>query len=129
MFILMYLMIVFVAFFNLLTLINSIYTSVITRKREFGVLKSIGMTKEQIIRYLRFEGIFYIGYIIIIGIPVGIVLSRAFTKTVEVETSYRFAYWSLIIIAVYYFIIRCITKISARRMERNSVVECIREVG
>ena len=39
--------------------VNSILTSVITRKKEFAMLQSIGMTGKQLKRMLSFEGLYY----------------------------------------------------------------------
>lgn len=55
---------------------NTIIISIITRKREFGILQAIGMTNKQLNHMLQVEGlIFTIGTIIIsliIGMPLGI---------------------------------------------------------
>ena len=39
--------------------VNSVLTSVITRKKEFAMLQSIGMTGKPLKRMLSFEGLYY----------------------------------------------------------------------
>lgn len=44
---------------GILNFINSILTSILTRRKEFAVLQSIGMTKRQLMIMLRLEGCYY----------------------------------------------------------------------
>ena len=54
---------------------NTITTNMNLRKKEFAMLKSIGMTKKEFNRMIRLESIFYGVKSLIIGIPIGIALS------------------------------------------------------
>ncbi len=49
---------VFIILFSFINLINTVITSVVSRKREMAVLQSIGMSKKQINKMLIFENIY-----------------------------------------------------------------------
>ncbi|MCX4273871.1 MAG: ABC transporter permease [Acetatifactor sp.] len=51
--------------------VNSVLTSVITRKKEFAMLQSIGMTGRQLKRMLSFEGLYYAMGTIITSLVLG----------------------------------------------------------
>ena len=68
---------------------NTITTNMNLRKKEFAMLKSIGMTKKEFNRMIRLESIFYGVKSLIIGIPIGIALSygmyKVFKNSMEME--------------------------------------------
>lgn len=61
-----------IALIGILNFINSMVTSIISRKKEFAMLQSIAMTGKQLYRLLIFEGLYYglftIGIVSTIGI-------------------------------------------------------------
>ena len=62
---------------------NTITTNMNLRRKEFAMLKSIGMTKKEFNRMIRLESIFYGIKSLIIGIPIGILLSYGIYKMFE----------------------------------------------
>lgn len=64
-----------VALIGMLNFINAIVTGIISRRREFAMLQSIGMTNRQLLKTLVFEGISYIAISGIIGFLLGGLLS------------------------------------------------------
>ena len=50
---------VIVGMIGVLNFLNAMITSIMTRKREFAMLRSIGMTEEQLKKMLVYEGIWY----------------------------------------------------------------------
>lgn len=62
---------------------NTITTNMNLRKKEFAMLKSVGMTKKEFNRMIRLESIFYGLKSLIIGIPIGTLLSYAIYKGFE----------------------------------------------
>ena len=66
-----------IAFMNMA---NTMIMSIITRKRELGVLQAIGMTNRQMNRMLRSEGILFtlgsVGVSLVVGMPAGYALFR-----------------------------------------------------
>ena len=62
---------------GILNFINSMFTSIWTRKREFAMLQSIGMTSKQLNHMLCFEGLYYAIYTIVLSLILGIAFSKA----------------------------------------------------
>ena len=50
---------VVIALVGVLNFVNSMVTAIVSRKREFAVIQSVGMTKKQLCRMLAYEGLFY----------------------------------------------------------------------
>ena len=48
-----------IALGGVLNFINSMVTAILSRRKEFAVMQSIGMTKKQLRRLLVFEGLYY----------------------------------------------------------------------
>lgn len=122
-----------ISLIGLFMLINIICTSIISRKREFGMLRAIGMTKQQFNKSLLLEGNILIFFVTIISLPVGYIITKLgfeyFTSLPEnSEFTFNFPFWSLIVIPIYYIIIRFIIKMSMKRMDKESVVDLIRHI-
>lgn len=60
---------------GVINIINTMLTSIFARKVEFAMLESIGMTKKQLKKMILFEGIYYIGSISILIIPLGFIVA------------------------------------------------------
>lgn len=108
---------------------NTITTNMNLRKKEFAMLKSIGMTKKEFNRMIRLESIFYGLKSLIIGIPIGIILSygmyTVFRNNMEME--YVLPYKSIVISIVFVaVIIGIIMKYSMSKINKQNVIETIR---
>ncbi|GKX31295.1 hypothetical protein SH1V18_37750 [Vallitalea longa] len=130
---LMYGLVAIIAAISLFMMINIIYTSIINRKKDFGVLRAVGMTKRQFKKYLVFEGNILIFFITIIGVPIGYVISKlGFDNFARLPENsgfvFEFPYWTIIIIPIYYIIIRIIIKMSINKMDKESVGDLIRYI-
>ena len=72
-----------IALAGILNFINSMVTAIISRKKEFAVIQSVGMTKRQLKQMLTFEGLYYAGIPLVLSyllsIPVIGILLRAMT--------------------------------------------------
>ena len=108
---------------------NTITTNMNLRKKEFAMLKSIGMTKKEFNRMIRLESIFYGLKSLIVGIPIGIILSYGmytiFRNNMEMEyvLPYKSIVISIIFVAV---IIGIIMKYSMSKINKQNVIETIR---
>lgn len=108
---------------------NTITTNMNLRKKEFAMLKSIGMTKKEFNRMIRLESIFYGLKSLIIGIPIGIILSygmyTVFRNNMEME--YILPYKSIVISIVFVaVIIGIIMKYSMSKINKQNVIETIK---
>lgn len=62
---------IIIALVGVLNFINSMVTAIITRKREFAMIQSIGMTKRQLRKMLMFEGLYYAGMTLLASYVLG----------------------------------------------------------
>ena len=118
-----------IALVGILNYINSMVTAIISRKKEFAMIQSVGMTKRQLRRMLTFEGLYYVG----ITLAVSYVLS-ALTVGVIVRAlvadgfaTFRFTLMPLagctpILIALAFLL----PYLCFKNLERQSVVERLR---
>lgn len=111
--------------------VNSVLTSIITRKKEFAMLQSIGMTGKQLKRMLSFEGLYYaVGTIltsVILGVLSSVVIVRGISNGIWFFT-YRFVMWPMLVI--YPFLILLTVAIPAllcRQIARASIIERLRQ--
>lgn len=108
---------------------NTITTNMNLRKKEFAMLKSIGMTKKEFNRMIRLESIFYGVKSLVIGIPIGLVLSygmyNVFKNSMEMDyvLPYKAIAVAVIFVAV---IIGIIMKYSMSKINKQNIIETIR---
>lgn len=108
---------------------NTITTNMILRSKEFAMLKSVGMTTKEFNRMIKLESILYGLKSLIIGIPIGTLLSYAIYKATSIDTDFGYTLpWQAIIISfVFVFIIVGLTmKYSLNKINKQNIVETIR---
>lgn len=54
-----YSLVIIIGVIGFMNLINTMITSIITRKRELGMLQAIGLSNKQLVKMLQIEGLFY----------------------------------------------------------------------
>lgn len=122
---------IIIGFIGIANFVNSVLTSIITRRKEFAMLQSIGMTGKQLKRMLSYEGLYYaIGTIfssVILGIIFSTVIVRGITSGLWFFT-YKFVVWPMLI--VYPFLIILTVAIPAalyRQITKVSIIERLRQ--
>ena len=108
---------------------NTITTNMNLRKKEFAMLKSIGMTKKEFNRMIRLESIFYGVKSLVIGIPIGLVLSygmyNVFRNSMEIE--YVLPYKSIVVAVIFVaIVIGIIMRYSMSKINKQNIIETIR---
>ena len=108
---------------------NTITTNMNLRKKEFAMLKSIGMTKKEFNRMIRLESIFYGVKSLIIGIPIGLLLSygmyNVFRNSMEME--YVLPYKSIVVAVIFVaVVIGIIMRYSMSKINKQNIIETIR---
>lgn len=92
-----------IGFIGIMNFINCMLTGIITRKREFAMMQSIGMTKKQLISMLSIEGFYYAMMTIIFSLSfstiVSLLIIRNFSKQIWFM-SYNFTVLPIIICAL-----------------------------
>ena len=100
------------------------------RSREFAMLKSIGMTKKEFNRMIRLESLFYGTKSLIIGIPIGTLISYLIFKVLggsALIIKYTLPFKGIIIsIFVVFILIFVIMKYSMNKISKQNTIETIR---
>ena len=129
--ILMYGFIGLVTLIGVTSVFNTISTSMALRKREFAVLRSIGLTKKGFNKILFFESLFFGLKSLIYAIPtsIGITLIIHYALSDMMSTSGVILPWKAIIIAIVsVFVIVLLTMMySTSKIKKHNIIEQIRE--
>lgn len=108
---------------------NTITTNIALRAREFAMLKSIGMTSKEFNHMVRLESLMYAGKALVIGIPIGLVLSYAFYQSIANSIDFGWIIpWMAILISVVAvgLLISVIMRYSVKQVEKQNIIETIR---
>ena len=108
---------------------NTITTNMILRSKEFAMLKSIGMTKKEFNRMIILESIMYGTKSLLIGIPLGLLLSYAIYRSYaqSIEFGFTIPTVPILISIVFVFIIVGLTmRYSLNKINKQNIVETIR---
>ncbi len=120
-----------IALIGSLNFVNAIITGIISRKREFAMLQSIGMTDEQLRKTLVCEGGAYIVIAGGISLIVGSVLSYLIVNALNhmiLFFEYRFQIWSFVIMIPILMLVAVLAPVAAyQNLHRKSIVERLRD--
>lgn len=119
-----------IALIGVTNIFNTINTNISLRTGEFAILKSIGMTRKEFNKLINLESIFYSTKSLLIGIPIGVVLSyliyMAFNQggtTFTFELPYQGIIISILAVFVLVFFIM---NYSVRKVNKQNIIESIR---
>ncbi len=126
------LMCLIIGIVGVLNFLNAMLTGMITRKREFAVLQSIGMTGRQLQSMLIWEGMYYAmgavglaGILCIVLVPL---VSGVFQSAFWFFT-YRFTILPIVCVAPVFGLLGVVTPLLMyRRIAKFSIVERLREI-
>ena len=120
-----------IALIGILNFTNAMITEVISRKREFAMLQSIGMTGSQLRKTLIFEGVSYIAVSGAVSFVLGSVLSWIILKAMNnmiLFFEYRFQILPFVIIMPVLVCSSVLVPVLAwRRIGKRSIVERLRD--
>ncbi len=127
----MYGFIAVVTLIGVTNIFNTITTNIQLRAKEFAMLKSIGMTDDEFNRMIRLETFFYTFRALIIGLPIGIIISfGAHTMLSEggLNLSYELPLVPMLIaIVIVTALIAFIMRYSVRQVSKQNIIETIRQ--
>lgn len=119
-----------IALIGITNIFNTITTSMNLRRREFAILKCIGMTTKEFNKMIRLESIMYGMKSLVIGIPLGLILSVIIHKALmngEFVISFTPPYLAIILAVVFVFaLIIIIMKYSLSKINKQNTIETIR---
>ncbi|GAA0862393.1 ABC transporter permease [Paraclostridium tenue] len=126
-----YALVVIIGIIGFMNLINSMITSIITRKKELGMLQAIGLTDKQLVKMLNIEAMFYIGTMILssltLGTGIGYIAVYAFRKTGASYATYTFPLNQILIMVFSVFIAQLLlTYFISKNFNKESLIDRIR---
>lgn len=124
----MYSLITVVACVGITNMINIVSANMNLRRREFAVLKSIGMTSKEFHRMILLESIFYSRAALVIGIPCGVGLSYVmYGYSFQDYIPYHIPYAEICISAFLVFLLTIgIMRYEIAKFSKESIIETIR---
>lgn len=122
---------IFVGLIAMMNFVNSVITGILTRKREFAMLKSVGMERQQLLKILYWESAYYLLYAYVLAAIAGTFMSYCQIRPFAAEMtwlSYQFTLMPLAVslppLAILAFLV---PNLVYRRSSKESVVELLRE--
>lgn len=116
---------------GILNFVNSMLTSIITRRQEFAMLQSIGMTNQQLRRMLIMEGLYYTAGAGMTALVLSILFSAAIIPVIASNLwffSYKFTLLPLVVTIPILLIIGVVLPtIVLKTVTKQSIVERLRE--
>lgn len=128
----LYLLLVLIAIIGFISLINTMITSIVTRKKELGILQAIGLSDRQLVRMLAGEGLVFTAGTLLISLTLGNAAGYALFLWAKKE--------HIMSISLYHYPLRetigltlvlvvgqlLITLLIRKKMEKESLIERIR---
>ncbi|MCM1566709.1 MAG: FtsX-like permease family protein [Dehalobacter sp. 4CP] len=116
---------------GILNFVNAILTSILTRRKEFAMLQSIGMTRKQLRRMLMFEGFYYTFGTCILSFVFttlfSLLIVKAFCRLLWFF-SYHFILWPVLSVLPFLLVLGVmIPLVSYALTDKQSIVERLRE--
>lgn len=118
-----------IALIGVTNIFNTISTNVALRRREFAMLKSVGLTPAGFSRMLNYECIFYGVKALLYGLPVGLAVSYWLYYSISNVFSFHFTLpWREIIVCIVsVFVIVFLTMLhSSSKMKKENIIDALK---
>lgn len=122
--------IILISLIAIANIINTISTSITLRTKEFGMLRSVGMTPKGFNKMVNYESIFYgiksLGY----GLPISILIMYGMYRSLHYTFSYQFElpWMSILFVIFMIFLIVGITMFySTRKIKKQNIIESLKQ--
>ena len=115
----------------LVNVINTISTNMELRRKEFAMLRSVGMAEKQFNRMIRLESIFYGLAAAVIGIPISVVLIHLLHYNL-MSGSFLFSFdmpWMMILggSLILILMVMAMMNYATHKIRRESIIETLKE--
>lgn len=127
-----YLLLSLIAVIGFISLINTMITSIVTRKKELGILQALGLSDRQLVRMLSGEGLVFTAGTLLISLTLGNFFGYLFYKWAKQGhvmsiSRYHYPLWESISLALVLLIGQLlITLLISQKMKKESLIERIR---
>lgn len=119
-----------ITFISLANIMNTISTGLQLRKREFAMLRSMGMTEKGFYRMINYESIFYGLKALLYGIPLSIGLNYLMYKGMMQSMDFSFElpllHYGIAILGIF-IIVTFVMYYAGSKIKKGSIVEAIKQ--
>jgi len=115
---------------SIANIFNTISTSISLRKREFAMLKSVGMTPKGFDKMINYESIFYGLKALLYGLPISVIVMYLIYRALQGTFEYGFTlpWMSIIQVVVAIFLIVSITMLySIRKIRKENIIDSLKQ--
>ncbi|UVI30277.1 ABC transporter permease [Paenibacillus spongiae] len=122
--------IVLISAISIANIFNTVSTGVSLRKREFAMLKSVGMTPKGFAKMMNYESIFYGVKSLLFGLPVSFVVMVLIYRAFANKFSYGFALpWMSIlsVIAAVFVIVGSAMLYSGAKVKGENIIDALKQ--
>ncbi|MGG1688254.1 ABC transporter permease [Pseudalkalibacillus sp. NRS-1564] len=119
-----------ISLISIANIFNTISTSISLRKREFAMLKSVGMTPKGFSKMMNYESIFYGMKAILYGIPISIAIMFLMYLSFRSTFVYGFTLpWMslLFVIIAIFIIVGSAMFYSIKKLDKNNIVDTLKQ--
>ncbi len=122
--------IVLITAISIANIFNTISTGISLRKREFAMLKSVGMTPKSFNRMINYESIFYGIKSLLYGLPISVgvmyLIYRSLMNTFSYEFSLPWASIGYVIIAVFVMVGSAMLY-STKKVKKENIIDALKQ--
>lgn len=109
---------------------NTISTGIALRKREFAMLKSVGMTPKSFNKMINYESLFYGIKALSYGLPISFAAMYLIHKTLMIKFSFGFEVpWSSVLIAIVavFVIVGAAMIYSSKKVKKENIIDVLKQ--
>ncbi|MDO4481165.1 MAG: FtsX-like permease family protein [Bacillota bacterium] len=122
---------VIVGMVGVLNYFNAVFTGITSRKREFAILRSVGMTGRQLKRMLIYEGLLYAAGSIVLALCICAAVTPLMAGSLDKVMwffTFRFTIMPIIVLSPVFILLGCLIPLAVYRIEsKSTIVERLRE--
>ena len=122
---------VVIALVGVLNFVNSMVTAIVSLKREFAMIQSVGMTKRQLRTMLTLEGLSYAGITLLLSYLLSAVVVGVLVRAMTADGFYTFQFTLfplLLCTPILLVFAWLIPVLCFRNLEKQSIVERLRAI-
>lgn len=122
--------IVLITAISMANIFNTISTSLALRKREFAMLRSVGMTPQSFNKMINYESTFYGIKSLSYGLPLSIIVMYLIHRSLMNSFSYEFALpWHsfVYVIAAVFVIVTSAMLYSSAKIKKENIIDALRQ--
>jgi putative ABC transport system permease protein len=121
-----------VALISIANILNSISVSILSRRRELAMLKSVGMTNRSISKMLSYESLFYTTSAIMVSFPIAFgiqyLIHFIINRNRYVEIGFDFPYLPTVFVIITVFaIVRLAMIFAIKKLAREEIIDQLKD--